>query len=65
MAKEALAVLESALRVRKLDRTLTSALPPLQHTDASSVSPTDLAALDACLRRLPPLPLRYENLHRL
>ena len=50
MAKEALAVLESALRVRKLDRTLTTALPPLQHTDASSVSPTDLAALDACLR---------------
>ena len=50
MAKEALAVLESALRVRKLDRTLTSALPPLQHTDGPSVSPTDLAALDACLR---------------
>ena len=50
MAKDALAVLESALRVRKLDRTLTTALPPLQHTDASSVSPTDLAALDACLR---------------
>ena len=50
MAKEALAVLESALRVRKLDRTLTTALPPLQHTDGSSTSATDLAALDACLR---------------
>ena len=49
MAKEALAVLESALRVRKLDRTLTTALPPLQHTDASSTSPTAVAALDACL----------------
>ena len=50
MAKEALAVLESALRVRKLDRTLTTALPPLQHTDASSTSATELVALDACLR---------------
>ena len=49
MAKQALAVLESALRVRKLDRTLTTALPPLQHTDAASVSATDLIALDACL----------------
>lgn len=50
MAKQALAVLETALRERKLDRTLTTALPPLQHTDAASVSATDLAALDACLR---------------
>ena len=50
MAKDALAVLESALRERKLDRTLTTALPPLQHTDSSSTSATDLAALDACLR---------------
>lgn len=49
MAKEALAVLETALRVRKLDRTLTTALPPLQHADAASVSATDLVALDACL----------------
>jgi hypothetical protein len=49
MAKQALAVLESALRDRKLDRTLTTALPPLQHTDAASVSATDLLALDACL----------------
>jgi len=50
MAKTALAVLESALRDRKLDRTLTTALPPLQHTDAASVLATDLAPLDACLR---------------
>lgn len=50
MAKEALAVLESALRLRKLDRTLTTALPPLEHTDASATSPTDVAALDGCLR---------------
>ena len=50
MAKQALAVLETALRARKLDRTLTTALPPLQHADAASVSATDLASLDACLR---------------
>ena len=50
MAKQALAVLESALRVRKLDRTLTTALPPLQHADPASVSATSLAVLDACLQ---------------
>jgi hypothetical protein len=50
MAKDALAVLESALRVRKLDRTLTTALPPLRHTDTASMSATDLAPLDACLQ---------------
>jgi hypothetical protein len=50
MAKTALAVLESALRAKKLDRTLTTALPPLERTDAASLAPTDIAGLDACLR---------------
>lgn len=49
MANQALAVLESALRDRKLDRTLTTALPPLERTDASALVPTDIATLDACL----------------
>ena len=50
MANQALAVLESALRVRKLDRTLTTALPPLERRGRSALVPTDVAALDACLR---------------
>lgn len=50
MAKQALATLESALRARKLDRTLTTALPPLERTDGASCVATDIAALDACLR---------------
>jgi hypothetical protein len=51
MANKALAVLESALRERKLDRTLTSALPSLDRTDEAAFLPTDVAALDDCLRR--------------
>jgi recombination protein RecA len=50
MANQALAVLESALRTRKLDRTLTSALPPLERTDPSSLAPTAVPMLDASLR---------------
>jgi recombination protein RecA len=50
MAKTALAVLESALRARKLDRTLTTALPSLDRIDISATAPTDIGALDACLR---------------
>ena len=50
MANNALAVLESALRARKLDRTLTTALPPLDRTDPSSLLATGLSPLDACLR---------------
>jgi len=38
MANAALAVLESALRVRKLDRTLTSALPALDRFDAAALA---------------------------
>ena len=49
MANYALAVLESALRARKLDRTLTTALPPLERRDESALVPTAIAALDACL----------------
>jgi len=50
MANPALAVLESALRAKKLDRTLTTALPPLPRTDAASLAPFDTTILDTCLR---------------
>ena len=51
MANPALAVLENALRARKLDRTLTTALPPLDHrADATTLAATDVVLLDACLR---------------
>lgn len=49
MAKTALAVLESALRERKLDRTLTTALPPLEQP-ADACAQTGIEAVDACLR---------------
>jgi len=41
--------LESLLRARKLDRTLTSALPPLDPGDELAVSATGVTALDARL----------------
>jgi hypothetical protein len=50
MANHALATLETALRARKLDRTLTTALPPLERHDGSALIATEIAALDACLR---------------
>jgi hypothetical protein len=54
MANHALASLETALRARKLDRTLTTALPPLERHDAchdaSALIATDVATLDARLR---------------
>lgn len=50
MANHALAGLETALRARKLDRTLTTALPPLERHDPSALLATDVAALDVCLR---------------
>ena len=43
------ALLESALRERNLDRTLTTALPPLERTDSSALAPMDVAVVDACL----------------
>ena len=47
MANTGLAVLESALRARKLDRTLTTALAEPERRDPA---PLDVAALDRCLR---------------
>jgi hypothetical protein len=49
MTNPAVAVLESALRARKLDRTLTGTLPTLERTDPSSLAPMDVASIDACL----------------
>ncbi len=49
MANQARTLLESALRDRKLDRTLTTALPPLESADRAALVPTGVAALDACL----------------
>ena len=49
MANIALAVLESALRDKKLDRTLTTALPPLEQSPEACAQ-TGVAAVDACLR---------------
>jgi hypothetical protein len=43
-------VLETALRERKLDRTLTTALPPLERSDPAAFIPFDIAAMDAVLR---------------
>jgi recombination protein RecA len=50
MANHTLAVLESALRSRKLDRTLTSALPSLERSDPAAYVATNIERLDACLR---------------
>ena len=48
MANTALAVVEAALRARKLDRTLTTALPTIPR--GHGVAATDVDQLDACLR---------------
>ena len=50
MANQALARLETALRDRKLDRTLTTALPAWDRREDSAAVATDMATLDACLR---------------
>ena len=50
MANMARAALESALRTKKLDRTLTTALPPLERVDPSALVPMNVATLDAALR---------------
>ena len=50
MAHPAVAVLESALRARKLDRTLTTTLPSWEWTDPSALLPMDVPVVDACLR---------------
>ena len=41
--------LESLLRARQLDRTLTTALPPLDPRDESALAPSGITALDARL----------------
>jgi hypothetical protein len=51
MAKQALAVLENALRAHRLDRTLTTALAPLERADPSAFASSGVAALDVCLKR--------------
>jgi hypothetical protein len=53
MANNALAVLETALRERKLDRTLTTALPPPERTDPAAFIPFDHAAIDGLLGGMP------------
>jgi hypothetical protein len=50
MANHALAVLESALRARKLDRTLTTALPPVERSDPAALVPSGVDVLDGALR---------------
>ena len=49
MVNSALAVLETALRERKLDRTLTTALPPLARSDPAAFLPFDLLPIDVLL----------------
>src|SRR5437879_13802619 len=41
--------LESLLRARQLDRTLTTSLPPLARRDEAALAPCGLTALDARL----------------
>jgi hypothetical protein len=49
MANHARVLLESALRARKLDRTLTTAIAPLGHPDGSTLASLGLSRLDDCL----------------
>ena len=49
MANQALAIVEAALRARKLDRTLTTAMGAGVLTGDASVAPTDVLSLDAVL----------------
>jgi hypothetical protein len=46
MPHPAVAVLEAALKSRKLDRTLTTTLPLVGRSDPSALAPVDLPALD-------------------
>ena len=50
MAHPAVAALESALRARKLDRTLTTTLPSWNWTNPSCLLPMEVPVVDACLR---------------
>ena len=49
MTHPAVAVLESALRSRKLDRTLTTTLPAIEWADPSCLLPMGIPAVDGCL----------------
>ena len=49
MAVPARAHLESLLRAKRLDRTLTTALPPLDPHDEFAMAPSGITALDARL----------------
>src|SRR5690349_17291093 len=49
MALPARIALESLLRAKHLDRTLTSSLPPLDPNDEHAIAPTGITALDARL----------------
>ena len=49
MANIALAALETALRARKLDRTLTTSLPSLERSDPDAFIPFDIAPIDTLL----------------
>jgi recombination protein RecA len=49
MANITRALLESALAARKLDRTLTTKLPPLERMDGAVVVAMDAAPIDRCL----------------
>ena len=49
MAHPAVALAESALRARKLDRTLTTALPSLERSDPAAVLPVGIPTVDASL----------------
>jgi len=49
MANQARVLLESALRERKLDRTLTTALPTVDRDDAAALAPLGLPTVDDCL----------------
>jgi recombination protein RecA len=50
MAHPAVALLESALRARKLDRTLTTTLPSWEGSNPSCLVPLDIPSVDGCLR---------------
>ncbi len=50
MPQSARAVVEAALRTRQLDRTLTTALAPLERTDPAACVATGVAPLDESLR---------------
>ena len=49
MPQLARADLESLLRTRRLDRTLTTALPPIDPQDEYAIGPSGVTTLDAAL----------------